>query len=96
LKLYDNVTVFVKSSSDIELLQLIISAQFMFNRNHEEEKKHFFGNYMDSRFGSVEEEKEEEEEQSEEEDHLSHSHDYTRPQLDPISQGMTNISFKNT
>jgi len=59
--------------------------QFMYNRGNEEQKHNLFANYMESRFGSVEEEVEEEQ-QSEEEDHLSHSHDYKRPQLDPISQ----------
>lgn len=63
----------------------------MYNRHGEEDKKHFFGNYKDTRCGSVEEE--EEEEQSEEEDHLCHSHDYTRPQLDPVSQGKNKSLF---
>lgn len=65
----------------------IIAHQFMYNRNNEDHKRNVFGHYMDTRFGRVEEQVEEEE-QSEEEDPLSHSQDYRRPQLDPVSQGI--------
>ena len=66
------------------ILIITTAHQFMYNRGNDDQKRNLFGNYMEGRFGSVEEE----DEQSEEEDHLAHSHDYRRPQLDPISQGM--------
>ena len=70
-----------KKMSDWCLLTilLIVVAQFMYRRTNSRDASEL-GHYM----GCV---VEEEGEESEEDDHLTHSQDYKRPQLDAVSEG---------